>query len=391
MAIVPIYLDYNATTPVDPEVLEAMLPFFQNRFGNAASTTHAFGWFAEDAVKQARHITSEMLGCAPQELVFTSGATESINLALRGVADMYARKGDHIITLGAEHKAVLDTCKALERQGKRVTYLEVEPDGRLSLEVLEAAMTKETILVSVMLANNETGVLQDLPAIAEIVHAHDSILMTDATQAVGKIPVSVEELGVDLLTLSAHKCYGPKGVGALYVRRRNPRVRLQEQIAGGGHERGMRSGTLNVPGIVGLGKALEICGDKMETESIRLGKLRNQLETGLSEIELAAVNGNREHRLSHVTNMSFPFIDSEGLITAMRQLAVATGSACTSALMEPSHVLRAMGLSEEMAHAAIRFSLGRFTTEREIIDAIGIVQSAVSKLRQLNLAWKMRT
>lgn len=387
----PIYLDYNATTPVDPRVLEAMLPFFTGQFGNAASKTHAYGWIAEAAVKQAREQVAETLGCSSQEIVFTSGATESINLALRGVAERYVGKGDHLITVSTEHKAVLDTCKALERQGRRISLLGVDEAGRIDLDELRELITDQTVLVSVMLANNETGVIQALSDIAEIAHSHGALMMTDATQAVGKIPVSVDELGVDLLALSAHKCYGPKGVGALYVRRRNPRVSLQPQIEGGGHERGMRSGTLNVPGIVALGKALEICGEEMSAESVRLGALRDRLETRLNTIEASRVNGASVHRLAHVSNMAFPYIDSEGLIMAMRQLAVATGSACTSASMEPSHVLRAMGLSDELAHASIRFSLGRFTTAAEIDRAIEIVEAAVNKLRLLNPAWKIRT
>ncbi len=387
----PIYLDYNATTPVDPRVLEAMLPFFYEQFGNAASKTHAYGWVAEAAVKQAREQVAETLACSPQEIVFTSGATESINLALRGAAEMYARKGDHIITVATEHKAVLDTCKALERQGRRISLLDVDAGGRVDADQLRDLITDRTVLVSIMLANNETGVLQSLPELAEIAHSYGALMMSDATQAVGKMPVDVDALGLDLLALSAHKCYGPKGVGALYVRRRNPRVSLMPQLEGGGHERGLRSGTLNVPGIIALGKALEICKDERGAESIRLQHLRDRLEAGLLEITGSHVNGSRVHRLAHVSNMAFSHIDSEGLIMAMRQLAVATGSACTSASMEPSHVLRAMGLSDELAHASIRFSLGRFTTEEEIGRAIAMVQQAVNKLRQLNPAWKMRT
>ena len=387
----PIYLDYNATTPVDPRVLEAMLPFFYEQFGNAASKTHAYGWVAEAAVKQAREQVAETLACSAQEIVFTSGATESINLALRGAAEMYARKGDHIITVATEHKAVLDTCKALERQGRRISLLDVDAGGRVDPDQLRDLITDRTVLVSIMLANNETGVLQSLPQLAEIAHSHGALMMSDATQAVGKMPVDVDALGLDLLALSAHKCYGPKGVGALYVRRRNPRVSLTPQLEGGGHERGLRSGTLNVPGIVALGKALEICKDEMAAEAIRLQHLRDRLEAGLLEIEASRINGNRTQRLAHVSNMAFSDIDSEGLIMAMRQLAVATGSACTSASMEPSHVLRAMGLSDELAHASIRFSLGRFTTEEEVDRAIAMVKQAVNKLRQLNPAWKMRT
>jgi cysteine desulfurase len=385
---VPVYLDYNATTPVDPRVLEAMLPWFSEKFGNAASSTHAFGWAAESAVKLAREQIAEALACDPQEIVFTSGATEAVNLAIKGVAQAYASRGNHIITVSTEHKAVLDVCKQLERQGSRVTVLGVDRKGRLDLAELQNALSPETILVSVMLANNETGLIHPLREIGEVVHAHGAILMTDATQAVGKVGVKVDELGADLLALSGHKFYGPKGIGALFVRRRNPRVRLVPQIDGGGHEGGRRSGTLNVPGIVGLGKAIGIAMQEMETESDRLKLLRDRLEQGLLKVVGAFVNGDAANRLAHVSNMGFPFAESDALVRALHRIAVATGSACTSALMEPSHVLRAMGLRDDLAYASIRFSLGRFTTEEEVDFAIAQVSDAVQKLRALSPAWK---
>lgn len=385
-----VYLDYNSTTPLDERVFEAMLPYFQSRFGNAASRTHAYGWEAEEAVKIARESVAGLIGARPEEIIFTSGATESNNLALKGVAEMYARKGDHLITVATEHKAVLDTCAYLEKVGKRITYLPVDKGGRIDLEGLDAAMTPETVLVSVMYGNNETGVVQEMEKIAEIVHRHGSILMSDATQAVGKIPVNVDNSGIDLMPFSAHKMYGPKGVGALYVRRRNPRVTLSPQLHGGGHERGFRSGTLNVPGIVGMGAAAAICGQNLEAEGKQIKALRDQLEAGLLEISESFVNGYQGNRLPNVTNMSFSFVEAEALIMAMRDLAVATGSACTSAAIEPSHVLKAMGLGDDDAYASIRFSLGRFSTEKDILQAIESVKAAIEKLRAMNPEWKMR-
>lgn len=386
-----VYLDYNATTPLDERVFEAMLPYFQSRFGNAASRTHSYGWEAEEAVKIARESVAALIGARPEEIIFTSGATESNNLALKGVAEMYARKGDHIITVSSEHKAILDTCAYLEKVGKRVTYLSVDKGGRIDLEELETAMTPETVLVSVMYGNNETGVIQQMEKISEIVHRHGSIFMSDATQAVGKIPVDVNTSGIDLMSFSAHKMYGPKGAGALYVRRRNPRVVLTPLIHGGGHERGFRSGTLNVPGIVGIGAAASICKKDLDREKEQIRQLRDQLEAGLLEIPESFVNGYQEDRLPNVTNMSFSFVEAEALIMAMRDLAVATGSACTSAAIEPSHVLKAMGLGDDDAYASIRFSLGRFSTEEDISQAIESVKAAITKLRAMNPEWKMRS
>lgn len=385
-----IYLDYNATTPIDERVLEEMLPFFKHEFGNAASRNHAYGWRANESVKIAREQAARLIGAEPEEIVFTSGATESDNLALKGVAEVYGRKGDHIVTLATEHKAVLDTCAYLEKQGKRVTYLPVDKGGHIDLDALRKAITPETILVSVMLSNNETGVIQPLRAIADIVHEGGSLLMTDATQAVGKIPVDVNALGVDLMAFSAHKLYGPKGIGALYIRRRNPRVSLRAQVHGGGHERNVRSGTLNVPGIVGFGKALEICGEEMAAEAQRIAALRDRLEQALLEIPETFVNGNQADRMANVTNMSFRYVNAEALIMGMRGLAVATGSACSSGSIEPSHVLQAMGLVTEDAYASIRFSMGRFTTEEEVDEAIVLARRAILKLRSRNPEWLMK-
>lgn len=386
----PIYLDNNATTPMDPRVLEAMLPYFTEKFGNAASRNHAFGWEAEEAVDYAREQVAKLLNANEKEIIFTSGATESINLAIKGVAEMYEKKGDHIITVVTEHKAVLDSCKHLERQGKKVTYLPVNKEGLIDLNQLEEAITDKTILVSIMYANNEIGTIQNIREISKIVRSKGALFMTDATQAVGKIPVDVEADGIDLLAMSGHKIYGPKGVGALYVRRKNPRVKLTAQIDGGGHERGMRSGTLNVTGAVGLGKACEIALQEMPTESIRLAKLRDKLEnTLLNTIEECYVNGSREHRLPHVSNMSFNFVEGEGLMMGIKNIAVSSGSACTSASLEPSYVLKSLGLNDELAHSSIRFGLGRFTTEEEIDYTIPYVQQAVAKLREVSPLWEM--
>ncbi|WP_316798301.1 IscS subfamily cysteine desulfurase [Pedobacter frigidisoli] len=385
----PIYLDNNATTPLDPRVLEAMLPYFTEKFGNAASRNHAFGWVAEEGVDYAREQVAKLIGCTEKEVIFTSGATEADNLAIKGVFEMYKEKGNHIITAVTEHKAVLDTCKHLEKNGARVTYLAVKEDGLVDLAELEAAMTPETILVSIMYGNNEIGVIQPVKEISAIAHKYGALFMTDATQAVGKIPVDVNADGIDLMAFSAHKMYGPKGVGALYVRRKNPRVKVTSQMDGGGHERGMRSGTLNVPGIVGLGKACELCRLEMESEAIRLSALRDRLESTLNQMEESYVNGNVEHRLPHVANISFKYVEGEGLMMAMSDLAVSSGSACTSASLEPSYVLKSLGLSDDLAHSSIRYGLGRFTTEEDIDHAIEITQKAVNHLRELSPLWEM--
>jgi cysteine desulfurase len=385
----PIYLDNNATTPMDPRVLEAMLPYFNQKFGNAASRNHAFGWVAEEAVDYAREQVAKLIGANEKEIIFTSGATEADNLAIKGVFEMYKDKGNHIITTVTEHKAVLDTCKHVERLGANVTYLSVQEDGLVNLQELEAAMTSETILVSIMYGNNEIGVIQPIKEIAAIAHKYGALFMTDATQAVGKIPVDVNADGIDLLALSAHKIYGPKGVGALYVRRKGPRVKVTAQMDGGGHERGMRSGTLNVPGIVGLGKACELGLQEMESEAKRLSALRDKLQTSLLELEESYVNGNVEHRLPHVANISFKYVEGEGLMMAMKDLAVSSGSACTSASLEPSYVLKSLGLSDDLAHSSIRFGLGRFTTEEEVDYAIEVTKKSVTHLRELSPLWEM--
>jgi len=385
----PIYLDNNATTPMDPRVLEAMLPYFVQKFGNSASRNHAFGWVAEEAVDYAREQVAQLIGANEKEIIFTSGATESDNLALKGVFEMYKEKGNHIITMVTEHKAVLDACKHLEKLGARITYLVPKPDGLIDLEQLVAAMSQETILVSIMYGNNEIGVIQPVKEIAKIAHSFGALFMTDATQAVGKIPVNVIEDGIDLLALSAHKMYGPKGVGALYVRRKNPRVKVTAQMDGGGHERGMRSGTLNVPGIVGLGKACELGRLEMQQDAVRLSALRDKLEASLTQLEESYVNGNVERRLPHTANISFKYVEGEGLMMAMKDLAVSSGSACTSASLEPSYVLKSLGLSDDLAHSSIRFGLGRFTTEEEVDRAIEVTKNAVTHLRELSPLWEM--
>ncbi len=385
----PIYLDNNATTRMDPRVLEAMLPYFTEHFGNAASRNHAFGWQAEEAVDYAREQIAQLIGADEKEIIFTSGATESINLALKGVADMYAKKGDHIVTVVTEHKAVIDTAHHLEREGKHVTFLKVNGEGLIDLNELEAAVTDKTVLVAVMFANNEVGVIQPIKQISEIAHRKGALFFTDATQAVGKIPVSVNEYGIDLMAFSGHKMYGPKGVGVLYVRRKNPRVKVTAQMDGGGHERGMRSGTLNVPGIVGLGKAAELCRLEMHQEAIRLSGMRDRLELALLEIEESTINGSTQHRLPHVSNMSFKYVEGEGLMMAIKDLAVSSGSACTSASLEPSYVLKALGLSDDLAHSSLRFGLGRYTTDEEIDFAIAQVKHAVEHLRNMSPLWEM--
>ena len=385
----PIYLDNNATTPMDPRVLEAMIPYFTQKFGNAASRNHPFGWVAEEAVDYAREQVAKVIGASEKEIIFTSGATEADNLAIKGVFEMYKEKGNHVITAVTEHKAVLDTCKHIEKLGARVTYLPVKEDGLIDLAELEAAMTPETILVSIMYGNNEIGVIQPVKEISAIAHKHGALFMTDATQAVGKIPVDVNADGIDLLAFSAHKIYGPKGVGALYVRRKGPRVKVTAQMDGGGHERGMRSGTLNVPGIVGFGKACELCMQEMESEAKRLSALRDRLQASLLELEESYVNGNQEHRLPHVANISFKYVEGEGLMMAMKDLAVSSGSACTSASLEPSYVLKSLGLSDDLAHSSIRFGLGRFTTDEEVDYAIEVTKKSVLHLRDLSPLWEM--
>ncbi|RIJ42602.1 IscS subfamily cysteine desulfurase [Pontibacter oryzae] len=389
MLSLPIYLDNNATTPLDPRVLETMMPYLTNVYGNASSRNHAFGWQAEEAVDYAREQIAALINCSPKEIIFTSGATESDNLAIKGVFEMYASKGNHIITLTTEHKAVLDTCKHVEKAGGNVTYLKVDEKGLIDLNELEAAITDKTILISVMYANNEIGVIQPIREISAIAKKHGILFFTDATQAVGKIPVDVEADGIDLMAFSGHKMYGPKGVGALYVRRKNPRVKVTAQIDGGGHERGMRSGTLNVPGIVGLGKAAEIAKQDMEADTKRIAAMRDRLERELTTIEESYVNGSTEHRLPHVSNISFKYVEGEGLMMGVKDLAVSSGSACTSASLEPSYVLKALGLSDDLAHSSLRFGLSRFTTDEEIDFAIGHVKQAVSKLRELSPLWEM--
>jgi cysteine desulfurase len=369
-----IYLDYNSTTPVDPLVLEEMLPFFRDEFGNAASRTHAYGWKAAEAVEVARNRIAQLIGADPREIIFTSGSTEAINLAIKGVAEKYSNKGKHIVTVTTEHKAVLDTCMHLQKSGSEITLVPVLSDGMLDLERLEKEIRPDTILVCVMLANNETGVIHPVSDIAEIVNRKNSILFTDATQAIGKMRIDVNELGAGLLCLSAHKIYGPKGSGVLYIRRKNPRVTLAPQIDGGGHERGLRSGTLNVPGIAGLGKACELVEKNLWEESGRISILRSKLEQALTDTDKATVNGNIKNRLSNTTNICFHGVKADLLIKNLPGIAVATGSACTSALPEPSHVLMAMGLTEEDAYSSVRFSLGRFTTETEIGHVIETIK-----------------
>ncbi len=385
-----IYLDYNSTTPVDPKVLDQMLPYFHDVPGNAASRSHPFGWVAEEAVDKARNQLAGLIDVDPKEVIFTSGATEGDNLILKGVYEMYYRKGKHIITLETEHKAVLDACEKIEKSGGEITYLKVNEHGLVDLDELENSITEKTILVSIMWANNETGVIQPMKKIGEICNRKGVLLMSDATQAVGKIPFFPKDAGVHLLTFSAHKMYGPKGVGAVYVCGKNPRVKLTAQIDGGGHERNMRSGTLNVPGIVGFGAAASLLSSSMHNESERLEKLRDYLETELSSIEETYINGKNADRLSHVCNISFRFVESEALISTFNQtIAVSTGSACTSASLDPSHVLIGMGLSEDMAHSSIRFSLGRYTTVGEIERTILLVKEGVKKLREKSPVWEM--
>ena len=386
----PIYLDNNATTPCDPRVVDAMIPYFTNHFGNAASRNHSFGWEAEEAVDYAREQIAKLIGADPKEIILTSGATEGDNLAIKGVYEMYASKGNHIITATTEHKAVLDTCKHLEKLGAEVTYLEVKADGLIDLKELEAAIKPTTILIAIMYANNEIGVIQPVKEISALAKKNGALFFTDATQAVGKIPVDVNKDGIDLMAFSAHKMYGPKGVGALYVRRKNPRVKVTAQMDGGGHERGMRSGTLNVPGIVGFGKACELCRLEMEEDTKRITKLRDKLETELMKLEEAYINGSTEHRLPHVSNISFKYVEGEGLMMGFnKNIALSSGSACTSASLEPSYVLKALGLGDDLAHSSLRFGLSRFTKEEEIDFTIKAISETVLKLREMSPLWEM--
>ncbi|MBN1943518.1 MAG: IscS subfamily cysteine desulfurase [Phycisphaerae bacterium] len=385
MLRLPIYLDYNATTPVDPRVMEAMLPYFTEHFGNAASRSHGYGWKAEEAVDTARRQVAELIGAAAKEIVFTSGATESDNLAIKGVAEMYRSNGNHIITCRTEHKAVLDTCKALQQRGWEVTYLSPDAQGLVSAEQVEEAITENTILITIMAANNETGVLHPIGEIGRVAKRRGVLFHTDATQAAGKVPLNAEEMGVDLLSLSAHKIYGPKGIGALYVRRRDPRVRLAAQMHGGGHERNMRSGTLNVPGTVGFGEACRLAVGEMDSEPARLRELRDRLENGVFQrVEFVKRNGHPTRRLCNTSNLSFAYVEGEAIMLKMKSLAVSSGSACTSASLEPSYVLRAMGLPDDLGHSSLRFSLGRFTTQADVDYAVERIAAAIADLRDMS-------
>ena len=384
----PIYMDYSATTPIDPRVADKMIPYLREQFGNPASRSHAYGWSAEAAVEEARAQVADLVGADPREIIWTSGATESNNLAIKGAAQFYKSKGKHIITVKTEHKAVLDTVRELERQGFEATYLEPQDNGLISLEQLEAAIRPDTILVSVMLVNNEIGVIQPIKEIGELCRKKGIIFHSDAAQATGKVEINLEELKVDLMSFSAHKTYGPKGIGALYVRRK-PRVRLEAQMHGGGHERGMRSGTLAPHQIVGMGEAFRIAKEEMDTELARIQALRDRLAKGLLEIEEVYINGDMEHRVPHNLNVSFNFVEGESLIMAVKDIAVSSGSACTSASLEPSYVLRALGRSDELAHSSIRFTIGRFTTEEDIDFAVKLLKEKVGKLRELSPLWEM--
>lgn len=390
MVKLPIYMDNHATTPLDPRVLDAMMPYFTDQFGNAASRNHKFGWEAEQAVEDARKQIASAIGADPREIVFTSGATESDNLAVKGVAGMYREKGDHIITCVTEHKAILDTCKHLEKDGIRVTFLPVGGNGLIDLDDLKKAITPRTILITIMHANNEVGVLQDIKEIGRIARERGVLFHTDATQSVGKVRFNVNEMNVDLASLSAHKMYGPKGVGALYVRRRNPRVLLTPIIDGGGHERGMRSGTLNVPGIAGFGKAAQLAAQELSEESARLLRLRERLRTTLErDLDELYINGDLERRLPGNLNMSFAFVEGESLLMGINDIAVSSGSACTSASLEPSYVLKALGVGEDLAHTSIRFGIGRFNTEEEVDYVAGRVIETVRRLRELSPLYEM--
>ena len=384
----PIYMDYSATTPIDPRVVDKMIPYLREQFGNPASRSHSYGWAAERAVEEARENVAALVNADPREIIWTSGATESDNLAIKGAAHFYKSKGKHIITVKTEHKAVLDTCRELEREGFDVTYLDVKDDGLIDLEKFKAALRPDTILVSVMSVNNEIGVIQDIEAIGEITREKGIIFHVDAAQATGKIAIDLQKLKVDLMSFSAHKTYGPKGIGALYVRRK-PRIRIEAQMHGGGHERGMRSGTLATHQIVGMGEAFRIAREEMATENERIRMLRDRLLKGLSEMEEVYVNGDMEKRVPHNLNISFNFVEGESLIMAVKDVAVSSGSACTSASLEPSYVLRALGRNDELAHSSIRFTVGRFTTEQDVDYVINLLKSKISKLRDLSPLWEM--
>jgi cysteine desulfurase len=386
----PIYMDNHATTPVDPRVVDAMLPYFTERFGNAASRNHSFGWAGEEAVENARGQVASLIGATPKEIIFTSGATESDNLMIKGVAEMYREKGNHIITQAIEHKAVLDTCKRLEKYGYEVTYLPVQRDGRVNPEDVRKAITPKSILITIMYANNEIGIINPMAEIGKIAKEHGIIFAVDGVQAVGKIPVDVQKDNIDLLAISGHKIYGPKGVGALYVRRRNPRVQLSAIIDGGGHERGMRSGTLNVTGIIGLGKACELAQQEMAEESKKMRALRDRLRAGLeAKLDEVYINGSMEYRLPNNLNMSFAYVEGESLLMGINDVAVSSGSACTSATLEPSYVLKALGVGEDLAHTSIRFGLGRFNTEEEVDYVTDKMVQVVTKLRELSPLYEM--
>jgi cysteine desulfurase len=384
----PIYLDYSATTPVDPRVVDRMVPWLGQNFGNPASRSHAYGWAAEEAVEEAREHVAALVGCDPKEIVWTSGATESINLAVKGAAHFYKERGKHLITVKTEHKATLDTMRELEREGFEVTYLDVREDGLIDMDALKAALRPDTILLSVMFVNNEIGVIQDIPALGDLCRERSILFHVDSAQATGKVDIDLGALKVDLMSFSAHKTYGPKGMGALYVRRK-PRVRIEAQIHGGGHERGMRSGTLPTHQIVGMGEAFRLAKLEMKTENERIRMLRDKLWRGLSRIEEVYVNGDMERRVPHNLNVSFNYVEGESLIMAIKDLAVSSGSACTSASLEPSYVLRALGRSDELAHSSIRFSVGRFTTEEEVDFAVKLLQDKVGKLREMSPLWDM--
>jgi cysteine desulfurase len=389
MSETPIYLDYSATTPVDKRVAEAMIPYLTEHFGNPASRSHSFGWTADDAVENAREQVAALVNCDPKEIAWTSGATESNNLAIKGAANFYAAtKGKHIITVMTEHKAVIDPVRELERQGFEATFLQPEPNGLLDIEKFKAALRPDTVLVSVMFVNNEIGVIQDIEAIGNLCRANGTIFHVDSAQATGKVEINLEKLPVDLMSFSAHKTYGPKGIGALYVRRK-PRVRLEAQMHGGGHERGFRSGTLPTHQIVGMGEAFRIAKDEMALENARIRRLRDKLLAGLSEIEEVYVNGDLKQRVPHNLNISFNYVEGESLIMAVKDIAVSSGSACTSASLEPSYVLRALGRSDELAHSSIRFSIGRYTTEKDVDYTIGLLKAKIEKLRDLSPLWEM--
>ena len=384
----PIYLDYSATTPIDPRVADKMIPYLREEFGNPASRSHAYGWSAEKAVEEARNQVAALVNCDPRELVWTSGATESINLAIKGAAEFYHERGTHLITVKTEHKATLDTLRELERQGREVTYLDVQENGLIDLAALEAALRPDTVLVSVMLVNNEIGVIQDIEAIGEMLRARKVLFHVDAAQATGKVDIDLQKLKVDLMSFSGHKTYGPKGIGALFVRRK-PRVRIEAQIHGGGHERGMRSGTLATHQIVGIGEAFRLARLEMHAENERIRMLRDRLWRGLQTIDEVYLNGDLEQRVAHNLNVSFNYVEGESLIMAVKDIAVSSGSACTSASLEPSYVLRALGRSDELAHSSIRFTIGRFTTEAEVDFAVDLVRSKVAKLREMSPLWEM--